>query len=197
MRLKEQTGLSQAELPLDGLKEHLRLGSGFGEETLQDTVLEAALRAAIAAIESRTGKVLIERSFIWQTEAWRQCDAQAFPVAPVVSLSWMKLVTRTGEEVAVDLETVALEPSTQRPVLRSVYGRLPSIPAYGYAEIGFAAGYAPDWDALPADLARAVMILAAHFYESRDGSSEDGLPAGVTRLIERYRTVRILGGSAA
>ncbi len=199
MRLKEQSGLSAAELPLAGLKEHLRMGTGFGEESLQDMVLEAALRAAIASIESRTGKVLIERTFIWQADAWRQPEAQAFPVAPVGAISWMKMVTRTGDAVDVDLETVALEPSTQRPMLRSAYGRLPAIPTHGYAEIGFTAGYAADWASMPGDLAQAVMILAAHYYEMRHGGDiRDGaFPAGVTQLIERYRTVRILGGSAA
>ncbi|MBE3639739.1 head-tail connector protein [Mangrovicoccus algicola] len=199
MRLKEQTGLSAQDLPLAEFRAHLRLGTGFGGEDLQDAVLEAALRAAIASIEARTGKALIARTFIWQACAWRDPGMQALPVAPVISLSWIKLVTRTGEEVAVDPETVVLEPSTQRPVLRSAYGRLPSIPTHGFAEIGFVAGYAESWAALPGDLAQAVMILAAHFYETRlgDSSGEGGFPRGVTRLIERYRTVRILGGSAA
>ena len=199
MRLKEQTGLSATDLPVSQFKEHLRLGSGFGEESLQDTVLEANLRAAIAAIEARTGKVLIERTFVWQVDGWRQSEAQALPVAPVTSLSWMKLVTRAGDEVAVDLSTIVLQPSNQRPMLRSTGFMLPNIPVFGYCEIGFVAGYAPVWSGLPADLAQAVMILAAHFYEMRNaGDMRDGaLPAGVIQLIERYRTVRILGGSPA
>ena len=46
-------------LPLAALRDHLRLGTGFGDDSLQDGVLEQALRGAIAAIEGRTEKALI------------------------------------------------------------------------------------------------------------------------------------------
>lgn len=199
MRLKEQNGLATAALPIAEFKEHLRLGSGFGEDTLQDTVIEATLRAAIAAIEARTGKALLERTFVWQIEGWRQSDSQALPVAPVNEISWVKTVARDGAETAVGAERYVLVQSTQRPVLDAASARLPTIPTNGYAEIGFLAGYAADWDELPADLAQAVMLLASYFYEVRhEASANDGnMPLAVTQLIERYRTVRILGGSAA
>ncbi len=48
-----------------GLREHLRLGTGFGEDGLQDPVLAGFLRAALAAIEGRTGKALIARDFLY------------------------------------------------------------------------------------------------------------------------------------
>lgn len=102
MRLKEQTGLAAATLPIAAFREHLRLGSGFGEDSLQDTVLEATLRAAIAAIEARTGKALLERTFIWQLDGWRQPEQQALPVAPVQTISWLKTVSRDGAETLID-----------------------------------------------------------------------------------------------
>ena len=51
----------------------------------------------------------------------------------------------------------------------------------------------------PPDLAQAVLLLAAEYYENRSeaGVSEGGLPFGVVTLIERWRTVRVLGGGAA
>jgi len=199
MRLKEQNGIAAESLPMTRFRDHLRLGSGFGEDDLQDGILEASLRAAIAAIEARTGKVLLERTFIWQLEGWRALDEQALPVAPVNEISWVKTVTRSGDEVPVDLALLVLVPSEQRPVLRSVHTRLPMVPSHGYVEIGFEAGFAAEWDGLPADLAQAVLILAAHFYEQRhEVDTEDGaLPSGVARLIARFRTVRILGGRPA
>lgn len=199
MRLKEQNGLAAAALPIAAFKEHLRLGSGFGEDTLQDTVLEATLRAAIAAIEARTGKALLERTFIWQIEGWRQPEEQALPVAPVNAISWLKTVTRDGAETLVDSGCYVLVQSLQRPLLRAACTRLPAIPTHGYGEVGFLAGYSADWAGLPPDLAQAVMLLAAYFYEVRhEVSARDGnMPLAVSQLIERYRTVRILGGSAA
>ncbi len=43
------------------------------------------------------------------------------------------------------------------------------------------------------------MLLAAHYYEIRaEAPVGDGnMPFGVASLIERYRTVRILGGAVA
>lgn len=199
MRLKEQSSPNIDALPLASFREHLRLATSFGTENLQDTILEASLRAAMAAIEARTGKALLQRTFIWQVDGWRQPDEQPVPIAPVVSLSWAKTVGRTGDETPIDLSSLVLRPSTQRPTLLPVANSLPHIPVHGFAEIGFIAGYAADWTEMPADLAQAVLITASHFYENRHSQdAHDGnLPFPVAQLIERHRTVRILGGTAA
>lgn len=63
MMLNEETTVPDAALPVEEFKAHLRLGSGFGNDTVQDAVLVSFLRAAIAAVEVRTGKALIERDF--------------------------------------------------------------------------------------------------------------------------------------
>ncbi|MEC7962778.1 MAG: head-tail connector protein, partial [Pseudomonadota bacterium] len=59
------------------------------------------------------------------------------------------------------------------------------------------AGFGP-WDAVPPDLAQAVLMLAAHYYEYRDdtGLKAGCMPFGVTALIERHRQMR-LGGIGA
>jgi uncharacterized phiE125 gp8 family phage protein len=63
MMLIEETTVPDAALPVAEFKAHLRLGTGFGDDALQDPVLRSFLRAAMAAIEARTGKVLITRPF--------------------------------------------------------------------------------------------------------------------------------------
>ncbi len=65
MMLVEETTVPQAAIPVAQFKEHLRLGTGFSDDGLQDVVLEGFLRAAMAAIEGRIGKILIEREFSW------------------------------------------------------------------------------------------------------------------------------------
>ena len=57
MMLIEETTVPDVALPVEDFKAHLRLGTGFGPETLQDEVLAGFLRAAISAIEARTGKI--------------------------------------------------------------------------------------------------------------------------------------------
>ena len=64
MNLVETGNISVASLPLVEFRAHLRLGTGFGEDSLQDGVLEGFLRAAIAGIEAQIGKVLIARDFV-------------------------------------------------------------------------------------------------------------------------------------
>jgi uncharacterized phiE125 gp8 family phage protein len=59
------------------------------------------------------------------------------------------------------------------------------------------AGYGAAWSDLPADLAQAVLMLAAHYYEYRHDTALSGgcMPFGVTSLLERYRPLRISAGA--
>ncbi|MCM2561033.1 head-tail connector protein [Lutimaribacter sp. EGI FJ00015] len=199
MMLMEQTEISGDALPVDAFKAHLRLGRGFAEDAVQDVILAGFLRAALAAIEARTAKILLARSFQLTLSAWHDATAQPFPVAPVTAVTEVSLVDRDGDELSVDPALYRLEPDTQRPRLLPVASLLPVIPRAGSVRISFDAGMGGDFDALPADLRQAVMLLAAHYYEYRDETALGAgcMPFGVTSLIARYRTVRLLGGGAA
>lgn len=196
MMLIEETAVPQAALPLAEFKTHLRLGTGFADDDIQDPVLESFLRAAITAIEARTGKILIQRSFSWTVTCWRDRMGQALPVAPVAAVTRLTLRNRADEEEIIAPEHYRLERDQQRPVLRPMGTMLPMVPPAGTVELQFDAGMAADWGNLPADLAQAVLLLAAHYYEYRHNSAqvEGAIPYGVTSLIERYRTVRLFAG---
>ncbi|KKL66184.1 hypothetical protein LCGC14_2147470, partial [marine sediment metagenome] len=72
---------------------------------------------------------------------------------------------------------------------------LPVIPAGGQAEIVFDAGFGDSWATVPADLAQAVMIIAAQFYETRGGvSGTVAFPAEVIRILAPYRNLRLIAG---
>ena len=64
MVLTEQTAVPTAALPIQEFKDHLRLGTGFADDGVQDALAEGYLRAALAAIEGRIGKALIARDFL-------------------------------------------------------------------------------------------------------------------------------------
>ena len=53
MMLVEQTSVTSESLPVTEFKDHLRLGTGFADDGIQDVVLESYLRASIGAIEAR------------------------------------------------------------------------------------------------------------------------------------------------
>ncbi len=197
MMLFEETSVPDTALPVDAFKAHLRLGSGFDQDDVQDPVVASFLRAAMAAIEARTCKALLARAFSWTVEAWRDAAGQALPVAPVTAVTRLSVISRDGSETEIAAETYWLERDVQRPRLRASGAALPVIPQNGTAKIEFYAGYGASWQAVPADLQQAVLMLAAHYYEYRnDTALSDGcMPFGVTSLIERYKTVRLGGAS--
>ncbi|WP_212525989.1 hypothetical protein [Actibacterium sp. MT2.3-13A] len=199
MMLIEQTTVAAAALPLGQFKDHLRLGTGFADDGAEDALIEALLRAAMAAVEGRTGKVLLAREFTWALTAWREAAAQALPVAPVGQLLELKVIDRAGTQAMIDPAAYRLEGDTHRPRLAANGAQLPTIPMGGSAEIRFRAGFGAAWEVVPPDLGQAVFLLAAHYHEHRDAAAlgERAMPSGVTGLIERWRTVRVLGGGAA
>ena len=84
MLLVEETAPAQGALPVAALRTHLRLGSGFDliEDATEDAALAGFLRAAIATVEARTGKVLLTRVFRLRLEdcrrlIWREPDASS------------------------------------------------------------------------------------------------------------------------
>ena len=96
MILVEETKIATADLPVTTFKAHLRLGSGFSDDMLQDPVLEGCLRSALAAIESRTGKALMERRFSVTANMWTPGAEQSLPIAPVTGLHALTTTDSSG-----------------------------------------------------------------------------------------------------
>jgi uncharacterized phiE125 gp8 family phage protein len=195
----EETGVvSASALPVAALADHLRLGTAFQGDVAQAGLLESQLRAAVAAVEGRIGKALLARGFRLVLTCWRGVGVQPLPVAPVSAVGEVALVDATGARVVLEAARFRLERDAHRPKLVAVSGALPVIPAGGRVEIGLTAGFGAGWADVPADLRQAVLLLAAQFYEARHdaGDGVAGLPLAVQALLERWRTVRILGGAA-
>ncbi|SDF03656.1 hypothetical protein PUH89_09085 [Rhodobacter capsulatus] len=195
MMLNEVTAVPATALPVAEFRDHLRLGTGFADLGAEDAALLSYLRAAIAAIEGRTAKALISRAFRLALTGWRWGDMQTLPIAPVSAVTALRLVDAAGAETPVAAGW-RLVPDMARPRIEALGAALPAIPTGGRVEIDFTAGFGASWSALPVDLAQAVFLLAAQYYELRhDGAAEGGaMPFGVMALIERWRTVRVLGG---
>ena len=197
MMLVEVTAPAPEALPVAGLRDHLRLGTGF--ETVADAAETAALagflRAAMATIEARTGKALLARQFRLRLEEWRDPMGQPLPLAPVAAIERVEIDNGAGQLVLVDPASYRLIPDMQRPVLAPVGAFLPQIPGAGHVTITFRAGFGPQWADVPADLAQAVLLLAARYHEVRSfEGTQSAVPFGVNALIERWRSVRVLGG---
>lgn len=200
MMLVELTAPAIEALPVAGLREHLRLGSGFEmvADAAENAALAGFLRAAIATIEARTGKVLLARQFRLRLEEWRDPAGQPLPLAPVGAIERVEIADAAGALALAEAGSWRLVQDMQRPMLVPAGAWLPTIPAGGFALVTFSAGFGPWWDSVPADLAQAVLLLAARYHEDRSFEGSQGaMPFGVSALIERWRSVRVLGGRGA
>lgn len=193
MNLVDLNTPDAAAIPVRAFAEHLRLGTGFADDGAQDGVLERYLRAAISGIEARTGKMVLSRRFSWDVTRWYRDDRQGLPVGPVTAINSVTLIDGQGTETVVDPLRYSLRQDLYRPEI--VAARLPVIPDLGLARIEFTAGFGPGWSDVPADLAQAVFLLAATNYEARADHAGLGstMPFAVLSLIERFKTVRLLG----
>ncbi|WP_102109356.1 head-tail connector protein [Oceaniglobus roseus] len=195
MNLVETTTVAAAALPLERLRQHLRLGTGFSDDSLQDTALEASLRAALARVEGHCSKAVLARGFCLTVTEWRDLSRLVLPVSPVAAVTRLSIFDRAGTETEVPAMQYRLIRDDHRPMLISAGYALPRIPLAGRAEVAFEAGH-DGFDAVPGDMAQAVLMLAAHIYEGRAGEGAP-LPGVVAGLLERYRPLRLGAGWSA
>jgi uncharacterized phiE125 gp8 family phage protein len=193
MELIETSSVAREDLPVVAFRTHLRLGTGFANEAALDPELARYLATAVAQIEARTGKVILRRSFRLVLQAWQSVDAQPLPVAPIASLEAVTLRNRSGMTSVVAPERYRLIGDRHRPQIVAQGAMLPPIPIGGQAEVDFTAGFGISWDAVPDDLAQAVLLIAAQLFEQRTGASV-AMPSGVEALIARWTPVRLSAG---
>ncbi|MFN3953156.1 MAG: hypothetical protein ACK4LQ_01800 [Pararhodobacter sp.] len=194
MDLTELSPVADADLPVEAFRAHLRLGAGFVNDAAQDVELIHYLRAALAVVENRCGKALLARDFRLVVRRWRWPDSQVLPLAPVIAITDFVLRDRHGAESPVDPTRWRLAADRHRPRLVALSPVLPVIAHNGQAEITFSAGFGAAWADMPDDLAQAVLLLAAQYFEQRTGLGE-GLPASVSALLARWVPMRLsLGG---
>ena len=193
--LVETTPVAGTALPIGALAEHLRLSRGFTDDSGLDAELERAMRAALAALEARTGKAILRRGFVQTVTSWSMTERHVLPIAPVSSIEAVRITDRSGAEQILDPGSYSLVTDAHCPSLVPHFLTLPSLGFGRYAEIEFRAGYAETWDGLPSDLGHAALMLASAFF-GQDEDTANGLPAGVLSLIEPYRTLRLRGAGA-
>lgn len=169
---------------LDELTRHLKVPTPIDEATNLDA--ESALHAAIAHLEAQLGLALIERSFVWQGRLVDGAHVRA-PIGPISEIQALHRLSATGETVAVDLASVRLDPCDLRT--RVVVQQ----PITTVVQLTFTAGFGPEWSDVPADLRRAILMLAAHYFDTRHDVGESGVQTlhGVAALIAGWRPLRV------
>lgn len=191
MSLTETTAPGTTPVSLEELAAHLRLNFGFVDSGSEDALLMLYLDNATRAIEQRLGQALILRSFRVETDCWDRDGRYLIPVGPVVSLNEINLRSATTT-VNIPTTEFSIGPGRSRQRLAtSVGGVLPPVPNGGIAEILFDAGYGFAGTDVPGEIRQAVLILAGHLYQNREGDNDATFPAMVTSLIAPHHVLRV------
>ena len=181
MDYQELQPVPVADLPLEALRDHLRMGRGFADDAVQEGVLEEALRGALAAVEGRIGRALIRRGF----RVVAAGGDVRLPLGPGASVDAVDLV---DSEARVAAEGWSLERDGDDLWVRGIGG----VAKAGRAEVLFTAGFGV-WAEVPRDLAFAAISLAAAFHDHRGQHAP--WPEAARALIGPWRRLRI-GGAA-
>jgi len=167
-------------------KEHLR-----ADDAADDALIADMIAAATRRVERETGLALI-------TSQWRlladnlpaDCTLR-IPLFPVRSIDEVAVRTDGGWQVvpATDWQAdLASRPARLRATAPwpAPDGELNAV------RITFTAGFGATPDDVPEELRMAVLILAAHFYERREGGEiGQGMPPEARDLLRPWRLLNL------
>lgn len=155
------------------------------EDSSQDVALEALRKAAHAHVATALDLALGAAS-------WRLTLAEFAPeielaCAPVLEVSAVNYRDAAGtvQLAAPELYVLDLTARPARVLLNDGSSWPETMVAHNAVTVDFTAGWTDV--TLPADLALAVTMLAAAWFDDRAAA----VPAGVQRLLDPWRTIRI------
>jgi uncharacterized phiE125 gp8 family phage protein len=177
---------TEEPLSLDELKAHLRVLSDD-----EDAAVLQYGEAARRAVEARGGLALVAQG--WRLVLDRLPNGVlTLPRAPVFSIDAVTLIDKTGAASVIPPEHYDYETGAMgRIVARGLWPQ--SARLIGGVRIDFTAGWA-DASEVPSELKLAVKMLAAHFFENREGAAAErvfAVPQAVDALIAPYRQARL------
>lgn len=175
--------VASAEI-LDELARHMRVSSDMA--IAQQSEMTDAWIAGVAHLEAALGLCLFPRSFVWRTRFETTGGTRA-AIAPVRALTSVSEVDDEGNLTSADLASFVLRQTETRTIILS-----PELKGCE-VEIVFDAGFGPDWADAPADLRRAALMLASHFFDERHAAGGDRRETvhAVAALVQPWRPVRV------
>lgn len=160
----------------------------------EDTLLAGLIRAAREEVEASCGLALIDQG--WRLTLDRLPRSGRVPLRrhPVKEIGSVTVYGSDGEASLVDPATYRLDGHARPARLHFANGLAPGVAINGI-EIDFSAGFGEAGTDVPDLLKRAVLTLAAHWYEFRASySAADqpvSFPVGYDRLIAPWRARRL------
>jgi uncharacterized phiE125 gp8 family phage protein len=176
MSMLEPETIPDGALPVAELAAQMRLPDGWETVPGQERRLRGRLRAAIADVEARLGKLLILRTVSARlpVEPDRRVTVLLAPVREVLSVK----DAETGAAVAVE----RLNPGAHEATVSLG----DAVPAGAELTLSLRAGYG-GWSDIPDGLAQAVLLLA----EAADGGDAVSGADRVNALLAPMRSLRL------
>ena len=188
MTLVLVSGPVSEPLTLAEAKSWVRVTDGSDDSLLQSLIVSARL-----AVEAATNRILITQQWRLALDAWPMNGVLPLPLAPVRSISRVRVLDGAGVARDQSLSLFTLDASLDRA--RIVLGSPLVAPgvASGGVTIDVVAGYGDAASAVPEPLRLAMRQIIAFWYANRgDGDlGAAGLPASVVAMLAPYRIWRL------
>ena len=167
-------------------KEHLR-----ADDAADDALITDMIAAATRRIEKETGLALVTSQWRLLADTLPRDCTFRIPLAPVTSIDEVAVRTDAGWQAVPATDWQAdLASRPARLVVTAAWPRPDGAP--GAIRITFTAGFGTTPENVPEELRMAVLVLAAHYYEFREGgAAPKGLPPEVTALIAPWRNISL------
>jgi uncharacterized phiE125 gp8 family phage protein len=170
------------------MKLHMRV-----THTSEDGLIGNLIKAAREEVEQATGLALISQGWRLYLDCWPESGVVLLQRAPVISLNTVTVFESAGSPSSPSLAGFVLDRAS-RPARLALPDAVASAgKELNGIEIDFTAGFGATGTDVPDGLKRAIMILAAHWYEHRGPDAFDResatWPPSFERIITRYRRV--------
>ena len=172
-------------------KVHMRL---LGDDGSHDALIAGCVAAATSLFERLTSRALVERTLQlgldrFPSACTERDTAIYLPKPPAITVTELQYLDEAATwqtlEAAAYTADVAHQPARLVPV--DAWPATTRQP--GAVKVQYAAGYGAA-AAVPADIRAAIKMLAAHFYEHPEASTQltlSQVPMAVGTIIEQYR----------
>ena len=173
---------------LADMKAHLRV-----THDSEDSLLLSLVKAAREELEQATGLALISQGWRLYLDCWPATQTVLIHKAPVAALSTVTVYDLAGAPFSPPLAGFVLD-RFSRPARIALPDAVaaPGKKLNGI-EIDLTAGFGATGVEVPDGLKRAIMLLAAHWYEFRGAETFDresaAWPPSFDRFVSRYHRV--------
>lgn len=189
MTLYRTTGPDAEPVTTAEVKAHLRI-----DHDGEDALIDGLVRAAREEVEALTGVALIHQTWRMALDDWPAIDIVSLGRHPVREVLSVTVYGKDGEASLVAPSSYQLD-AASRPARMHFRERPRPERRLNGVEIDFTAGFGESGADCPDTLKRAIVLLAAHWFEFRaafDAADQPAsYPAGFGRLIAPWRMARL------